>query len=191
MKVSRFERRLKKKEEEEREREKTRERERERERERRRSGESGAREREEREEKRRERSVMVESLASTGVFHFPCGNQTGVKVNSEVIINVLDAYVRRNEGQERVIGTLLGSVSENGKVDVRNAYAVPHNESSEQVRRIYFPRNQIKQNYLLHLLPTLLRSLSHTLTQPLRTLFHTTLLFLPQLGCYLTDTWLN
>ena len=87
---------------------------------------------------------MVESLASTGAFHFPCGNQTGVKVNSEVIINVLDAYVRRNEGQERVIGTLLGSVSENGKVDVRNAYAVPHNESSEQVRRIHFQRKQIQ-----------------------------------------------
>merc|ERR1719375_1264773 len=56
-----------------------------------------------------------------------------MKVSSEVVINILDAYVRRNEGQERVIGTLLGSVTEGGKVDVRNAYAVPHNESSEQV----------------------------------------------------------
>jgi len=66
-------------------------------------------------------------------FHFPCGSQTSLKVNSEVIINVLDAFIRRNEGQERVIGTLLGSVSESGKVDVRNVYAVPHNESSESV----------------------------------------------------------
>jgi translation initiation factor 3 subunit F len=66
-------------------------------------------------------------------FHFPCGSQTCLKVNSEVIINVLDAFIRRNEGQERVIGTLLGSVSESGEVDVRNAYAVPHNESSESV----------------------------------------------------------
>lgn len=76
---------------------------------------------------------MVDQVTDLGAFHFPCGAQSSVKVNSEVIINVLDAFVRRNEGQERVIGTLMGSVSEGGKVDVRNAYAVPHNESSESV----------------------------------------------------------
>ncbi|UPR04453.1 subunit F of translation initiation factor 3 [Chloropicon primus] len=76
---------------------------------------------------------MAELVTDTGAFSFPCGQQTGVKLTSEVVIDVLDSYVRRNEGQERVIGTLLGTVNENGKVDVRTAYAVPHNESSEQV----------------------------------------------------------
>uniref|UniRef100_A0A7S3E2W7 MPN domain-containing protein n=1 Tax=Chloropicon laureae TaxID=464258 RepID=A0A7S3E2W7_9CHLO len=76
---------------------------------------------------------MVDALASSGVFHFPCGSHSGVQVTSDVIISVLDAYVRRNEGQDRVIGTLLGSISDAGKVDVRSVYAVPHNESGEQV----------------------------------------------------------
>ena len=68
-----------------------------------------------------------------GCFAFPCGSQTSVSVSSEVVMNILDSFVRRNEGQERVIGTLLGTVSEGGKVEVRSSYAVPHNESTEQV----------------------------------------------------------
>lgn len=76
---------------------------------------------------------MADLVTETGAFSFPCGAQTSVKIASEVVISILDTYVRRNEGQERVIGTLLGTVSEGGKVDVRTAYAVPHNESSEQV----------------------------------------------------------
>ena len=71
-----------------------------------------------------------------------------------------DSYIRRNEGQERVIGTLLGrcacrlgsaarrragsSRSEtlvlvtrsvtDGAVEIKNSYAVPHNESNGQAR---------------------------------------------------------
>ena len=67
-------------------------------------------------------------------FGFPCGPARQVKVSAGVVMSVLDAYVRRNEGQERVVGTLLGSLNaESGTVDVRNVYAVPHNESKEQV----------------------------------------------------------
>lgn len=89
--------------------------------------------RERRERERETETKMAELVTDTGAFVFPCGPQSSMKVSSEVVINILDAYVRRNEGQERVIGTLLGSVTEGGKVDVRNAYAVPHNESNEQV----------------------------------------------------------
>lgn len=42
-------------------------------------------------------------------------------------------FIRRQETQERVIGTLLGSVGPDGVVDVRNSYAVPHNEQGGQV----------------------------------------------------------
>ena len=43
------------------------------------------------------------------------------------------SYIRRQETQSRVIGTLLGAVQPDGSVDVRNSYAVPHNEQNGQV----------------------------------------------------------
>lgn len=49
-----------------------------------------------------------------------------------VLFTITDAFIRRNQGQERVIGTLLGSISD-GVVEVKNCYAVPHSESNEQV----------------------------------------------------------
>ena len=55
------------------------------------------------------------------------------KVHPLVIFNICDCYVRRPDQAERVVGTLLGSVLPDGTVDIRNSYAVPHNESSDQV----------------------------------------------------------
>ncbi|EXB58177.1 Eukaryotic translation initiation factor 3 subunit F [Morus notabilis] len=55
------------------------------------------------------------------------------KVHPLVIFNICDCYVRRPDQAERVIGTLLGSISPDGTVDIRNSYAVPHNEISDQV----------------------------------------------------------
>ncbi|CAL1374678.1 unnamed protein product [Linum trigynum] len=55
------------------------------------------------------------------------------KVHPLVVFNICDCYVRRPDQSERVIGTLLGSVLPDGTVDIRNSYAVPHNESSDQV----------------------------------------------------------
>lgn len=55
------------------------------------------------------------------------------KVHPLVIFNICDCFVRRPDQAERVIGTLLGSVFPDGTVDIRNSYAVPHNESSDQV----------------------------------------------------------
>ncbi|CAI0443534.1 unnamed protein product [Linum tenue] len=54
------------------------------------------------------------------------------KVHPLVVFNICDCYVRRPDQAERVIGTLLGSVLPDGTVDIRNSYAVPHNESSDQ-----------------------------------------------------------
>ncbi|KAF5181216.1 Eukaryotic translation initiation factor 3 subunit f [Thalictrum thalictroides] len=64
---------------------------------------------------------------------FPSTTSLTAKVHPVVIFNICDCYVRRPDQAERVIGTLLGSVSADGTVDIRNSYAVPHNESSDQV----------------------------------------------------------
>ena len=60
-----------------------------------------------------------------------------VRVQPVVLFSICDAYIRRNEGKDRVIGTLLGSISD-GVVDIRECYAVPHNESMDQVRQSVF-----------------------------------------------------
>ncbi|CAG8882589.1 unnamed protein product [Penicillium salamii] len=50
------------------------------------------------------------------------------------IFSVLDHSLRRNADQERVIGTLLGTRSEDGsEVEVRSAFAVGHSEAEDQV----------------------------------------------------------
>ena len=56
-----------------------------------------------------------------------------VSVQPAVLLNICDAYIRRNDGQARVIGTLLGAITD-GVVDIRNCYAVPHNETNDQAR---------------------------------------------------------
>ena len=51
-----------------------------------------------------------------------------------VLFSILDHALRRNVNQKRVIGTMLGVRSDDGtEVEVRNCFAVPHNESSDQV----------------------------------------------------------
>jgi len=68
------------------------------------------------------------------VLHMPSG-PTGVvaKLHPTVLFNICDSFIRRNDQQDRVIGTLLGSISSDGSVEIRNSYAVPHNESLDQV----------------------------------------------------------
>ncbi|KAL4428083.1 hypothetical protein ABPG75_002172 [Micractinium tetrahymenae] len=58
--------------------------------------------------------------------------ENSVRVHPVVLFTITDAFIRRNDGQERVIGTLLGTVSD-GVVEVKNCYAVPHSESNDQV----------------------------------------------------------
>ncbi|KAG7999065.1 hypothetical protein I3843_01G287600 [Carya illinoinensis] len=63
----------------------------------------------------------------------PSSASLSPRVHPLVIFNICDCYARRPDQAERVIGTLLGSVSSDGTVEIRNSYAVPHNESSDQV----------------------------------------------------------
>jgi len=77
---------------------------------------------------------MPTATSSVGGLNLPGQLQvTLAKIHPLVLFNVCDSYIRRSEGSDRVIGTLLGSVGEDGTVVVKNAYAVPHNESQGQV----------------------------------------------------------
>lgn len=58
--------------------------------------------------------------------------ENSVRVHPVVLFTVCDAYIRRNDGQDRIIGTLLGTIAD-GVVDVKNCYAVPHSEANDQV----------------------------------------------------------
>lgn len=58
--------------------------------------------------------------------------ENSVRVHPVVLFTICDAYLRRSESQDRIIGTLLGSIAD-GVVEVRNCYAVPHSEANDQV----------------------------------------------------------
>ena len=49
------------------------------------------------------------------------------------LFSILDHYLRRTDAQERVIGTLLGTRSDTGEIEVRSSFAVLHSETAEQV----------------------------------------------------------
>ncbi|PON69056.1 JAB1/MPN/MOV34 metalloenzyme [Parasponia andersonii] len=67
------------------------------------------------------------------LFSSSSSSSLSAKVHPLVVFNICDCYVRRPDQAERVIGTLLGSILPDGTVDIRNSYAVPHSESSDQV----------------------------------------------------------
>ncbi|EIW82271.1 Mov34-domain-containing protein [Coniophora puteana RWD-64-598 SS2] len=55
-----------------------------------------------------------------------------VTVHPAALFSILDHYLRRTDSQDRVIGTLLGTRTDN-EVEVRSSFAVLHSETSEQV----------------------------------------------------------
>ncbi|TKA24704.1 Eukaryotic translation initiation factor 3 subunit F [Salinomyces thailandicus] len=57
-----------------------------------------------------------------------------IAVQPQALISILDHASRRPADQDRVIGTLLGTRSDDGtEVEIKNCYAVPHTETHEQV----------------------------------------------------------
>lgn len=56
-----------------------------------------------------------------------------VKIHPVVLFSILDHYIRRVEGQQRVIGTLLGTVLAHNVVEVKGCFPVPHMEKDEEV----------------------------------------------------------
>ncbi|KAL7688754.1 putative eukaryotic translation initiation factor 3 subunit F, MPN domain-containing protein [Plasmopara halstedii] len=57
---------------------------------------------------------------------------TEVKLHPVVVFQALDSSLRRPEGQDRVIGTLLGHV-EGSVVEITGSFAVPHLENGDEV----------------------------------------------------------
>lgn len=55
------------------------------------------------------------------------------RVHPVAVLKILDAYVRRPEGQSRIIGTLLGWISEGSVVDITDSFPCPHKDQEDQV----------------------------------------------------------
>ena len=62
-------------------------------------------------------------------------NVAGIRVliHPVALFTIVDSYERRQEPSRRVIGTLLGIKERAGVVEIRSGYAVPHNETEEEV----------------------------------------------------------
>jgi len=58
------------------------------------------------------------------------GSSLKCKVHPVVIFSILDHFLRKNEDNYRVIGTLVGNFSEN-YVEIKNCFPVPHIEGEE------------------------------------------------------------
>ncbi|KAM0941431.1 putative eukaryotic translation initiation factor 3 subunit F, MPN domain-containing protein [Dioscorea sansibarensis] len=78
-------------------------------------------------------SRLMASSKQTVLQCFPSSAGLTARIHPVVLFNICDCYVRRPDQAERVIGTLLGSVSPDGTVEIRNSYAVPHSEPGDQV----------------------------------------------------------
>lgn len=58
------------------------------------------------------------------------------RVHPVVILTILDAYLRREEGQMNVIGTLLGTVSEGNVVEITDCFVDRHSLTDEGLLQI-------------------------------------------------------
>ncbi|KAJ5334348.1 Eukaryotic translation initiation factor 3 subunit EifCf [Penicillium brevicompactum] len=77
---------------------------------------------------------LARPLGPVSVGTAPTTAPLNVVIQPQAIFSVLDHSLRRNADQERVIGTLLGTRSEDGsEVEVRSAFAVGHSEAEDQV----------------------------------------------------------
>ncbi|GBE79890.1 Mov34-domain-containing protein [Sparassis latifolia] len=71
--------------------------------------------------------------AAPGFISTPGRAPTSATVHPVALFSILDHYLRRTDAQERVIGTLLGTRSDNGEIEIRSSFAVLHSETEEQV----------------------------------------------------------
>jgi hypothetical protein len=56
-----------------------------------------------------------------------------VLVHPVALFSIVDSYERRQESDKRVIGSLLGVKTQPGVVEIMSGYAVPHNETTDEV----------------------------------------------------------
>ena len=59
----------------------------------------------------------------------------GVKVvvHPVALFSIVDSHERRQDIDMRVIGSLLGLKSQPGLIEILSGYAVPHNETADEV----------------------------------------------------------
>lgn len=77
---------------------------------------------------------LARPLGPVAVGSAPTTAPLNVVIQPQAIFSILDHSLRRNADQERVIGTLLGTRTEDGtEVEIRSAFAVGHTETAEQV----------------------------------------------------------
>lgn len=67
-----------------------------------------------------------------------------VIIHPVVVFNILDHWIRRPDTKQRVIGTLLGSINEDGTAEIRNCYPVPHTESEQIAVNLEYHRNMLQ-----------------------------------------------
>jgi len=53
-----------------------------------------------------------------------------------VVVSILDHFTRRNEGQSRIIGTLLGA-NNDGVVEIRNSFALPVTDGGDKMKEYH------------------------------------------------------
>ncbi|EIT79153.1 putative eukaryotic translation initiation factor 3 subunit EifCf [Aspergillus flavus] len=77
---------------------------------------------------------LARPLGPMAVGSAPTTAPLNVVIHPQALFSILDHSLRRNADQERVIGTLLGTRSEDGtEVEIRTTFAVGHTETTDQV----------------------------------------------------------
>ncbi|PYH41546.1 eukaryotic translation initiation factor 3 subunit F [Aspergillus saccharolyticus JOP 1030-1] len=77
---------------------------------------------------------LARPLGPVAVGSAPTTAPVNVVIQPQALFSILDHSLRRNADQERVIGTLLGTRSEDGtEVEIRSTFAVGHTETTDQV----------------------------------------------------------
>jgi len=74
---------------------------------------------------------MSISADNSSLLDLQTGNQVSCKIHPTVIFAILDHYVRRNDSQNRVIGTVLG-VENDGVIEIKSSFPELHSESQEK-----------------------------------------------------------
>ncbi|KAJ7791674.1 JAB1/Mov34/MPN/PAD-1 ubiquitin protease-domain-containing protein [Mycena olivaceomarginata] len=78
-------------------------------------------------------AVHIQSSTTSSAPSVP-RTPSSITIHPVALFSILDHYLRRNDEQPRVIGTLLGTRSpDNTQIHVRSSFAVLHSENEEQV----------------------------------------------------------
>lgn len=70
------------------------------------------------------------------------------RMHPVAVLKILSAYVRRPEGADRTIGTLLGCISEGSTVDITDSFPVVHKDTSDE--GVLMDQDYHKQMLALH-----------------------------------------